>query len=584
MSAKSCQLCGKALGRMRVGGDGDFCSREHRNQFRLRKGMDRLQEANKVASLMRRRENPRQMLAAQLISTPVMERRGALKSAPFPERHPLIGFAALRPALYRPEVPRRDRHLSVPAGPRTPTERRELTLASFLDAARARPKPMRSARKISKSEVRIPHGSAVRTRFPVSGPADAPRESSALLHMNRRASFEVLDVGMEAPGPAYIQKVCRFQMGVAVRTIATAQKTLPGPCFERRIPSQRASRRFSKPRSGSLVAAPLRSVALASVAISTEPLPCTVPSPERDLRIPSLPYRVSANALGQQGCLAPGGAAASAESPAERSYEGFWETRMRANSVWLPSAALRPAALSGRGWLNAPAALGLGDRYRLAEVPFAGSDWTFDYKPIALQGFLSAPPRVATAPVAPVGLEEDFNSGLARWTGETGDWRLDAAGARPAGLALFQPSLALSDYDFEFLARIEHRGMTFVFRASNHSNYHKVTLGLAESGRYELRRSVVIGGIEEPAVVSPLGEIIRAGSAFTVKIGTRRNDFAISLEGEAVSHWTDGRLPAGGIGFTALRGDRARVYWVRVAPLGGPNSEAANGRLPRSIQ
>ena len=112
---------------MRVGTDGDFCSREHRNQFRLRKGMDRLQEANKVASLMRRRENPRQMLPAQLVSSPVMERRGALKSAPFPGTPDTDRVYALRPALYRPGVPRRDRHLSVPAGPRTPTERRELT-------------------------------------------------------------------------------------------------------------------------------------------------------------------------------------------------------------------------------------------------------------------------------------------------------------------------------------------------------------------------------------------------------------------------------------------------------------------------
>ncbi len=564
---------------MRVGADGDFCSREHRNQFRLRKGMDRLQEANKVASLMRRRENPRQMLTAQLVSSPVMERRGALKSAPFPARQMLIAFTALRPALYRPGIPRRDRHLSVPAGPRTPTERRELTIPP----APVRPKPVRSARKTSKSVVRIPQGSAVPTRFPVSGPADAPRESGALLHMNRRASFEVLEVGMVAPGPAYIQKVCRFQKVVAVRTMDTAQKTLSGLRFERRIPAQRASRRFSKPRNGSLVAASLRSVPLASIAIATEPLPCTVPSPERDLRIPSLLYRVSANAMGQQCCIPPT-RAADAGAPTGRFCEGFWETRIRPGSAWLPSAALRPAALSGRGWLRAPAAWGLDDRYRLAEIPFAGADWTFDYKPTPLQGFLSAPPRVEIAPAAPVGLDEDFNSGLGRWTGDTGDWRLDAAGARPAGLALFQPSLALGDYDFEFLARIEQRGLTFVFRASNHSNYHKVTVGLAESGRFELRRSVVIGGIEEPAVVSPLGALIRAGSAFTVKIGTRRNDFAISLEGEAVSHWTDGRLPAGGIGFTALRGDRARVYWVRVAPLGGPNFEAANNRLPRSIQ
>src|SRR5947199_1397115 len=59
MNAKTWQLCGKPLGRIRVGADGDFCSREHRNQYRLRQGMDRLTEANKMASLMRRREQPK---------------------------------------------------------------------------------------------------------------------------------------------------------------------------------------------------------------------------------------------------------------------------------------------------------------------------------------------------------------------------------------------------------------------------------------------------------------------------------------------------------------------------------------------
>jgi hypothetical protein len=53
----------EAVKRLRVGGDGDFCSREHRTQHRLRLGMDRLEEANKVTSLMRRRENPRHISA-----------------------------------------------------------------------------------------------------------------------------------------------------------------------------------------------------------------------------------------------------------------------------------------------------------------------------------------------------------------------------------------------------------------------------------------------------------------------------------------------------------------------------------------
>src|SRR5579864_3658754 len=59
MNARTCLLCGKPLSRIWVGAGEDFCSREHRNQYRLRRGMDRLQEASKVASVMRRRENPK---------------------------------------------------------------------------------------------------------------------------------------------------------------------------------------------------------------------------------------------------------------------------------------------------------------------------------------------------------------------------------------------------------------------------------------------------------------------------------------------------------------------------------------------
>src|SRR5580692_3347786 len=66
MNGRTCQLCGKALSRFTVGSGGDFSSREHRNQFRLRLGMDRLLEANKVASLMRRRENAKVIPSAQL--------------------------------------------------------------------------------------------------------------------------------------------------------------------------------------------------------------------------------------------------------------------------------------------------------------------------------------------------------------------------------------------------------------------------------------------------------------------------------------------------------------------------------------
>jgi hypothetical protein len=100
MGARTCLLCGKPLSRIWAGTGEDFCSREHRNQYRLRRGMDRLLEASKVASVMRRRENPRQIPTASLRSTGPSSQRGFNNPQP-PRDLQLAGFAPpkLRPAL-----------------------------------------------------------------------------------------------------------------------------------------------------------------------------------------------------------------------------------------------------------------------------------------------------------------------------------------------------------------------------------------------------------------------------------------------------------------------------------------------------
>jgi hypothetical protein len=129
MSERTCQLCGKPLSRIRVGGGEEFCSREHRTQYRLRRGMDRLQEANKVASLMRRRENPKPIAVS-----PVAEIvwRGYFQSMPdtsqtvrIPPRIglgrripglPAAGHVAARPAGSPSRIERRAAQRSVEPG------------------------------------------------------------------------------------------------------------------------------------------------------------------------------------------------------------------------------------------------------------------------------------------------------------------------------------------------------------------------------------------------------------------------------------------------------------------------------------
>lgn len=103
MNARTCQLCGKPLGRIRVGAGEDFCSREHRNQYRLRQGMDRLQEANKVASVMRRREQLRPLSGLQPGVPSAAARRGFL-GVPFPSAVHAAGAARAAFELPRPRA------------------------------------------------------------------------------------------------------------------------------------------------------------------------------------------------------------------------------------------------------------------------------------------------------------------------------------------------------------------------------------------------------------------------------------------------------------------------------------------------
>jgi hypothetical protein len=467
--------------------DGDFCSREHKNQFRLRRGMDRLQEANKVASLMRRREIPRQIPPAMLLISPAMEPRPAVIGA-FRAHSAHAGFASTRPLLYRPKIAAAARYL----------------------------KSIKGRGQAAPARVAAPAA----LRFVVQrAPAGCPK-----LHVATKETLR---------------------------------------------PSQAGAIHNAAANKGQV--------------LTERPYPA-LPIPEPPLRIPGGPSPLLRTAARSRGLVPLVVARLNGVGQTQHLGSAPWNTAVRAASLMLSDAIIGHPGLAAAG-LRALDSLrnGAENTYRLAEVPFAPSDSTFDYRPMSLHGSLAAlPAEPASAPS--LVLEEDFTGGLERWSGDTSGWRLDAAGARPMGLAFLQQSLPLADYEFEFLVRVAKGSVTFVFRASNASNYHKITLALGQAGRYELQRSIVIGGAEESCDVVSLPDQFRSGTALTVKACARRNDFSVLVEEETVARWTDGRLPTGGIGFTASKEDRARIYWVRVTALGNANSEAGPSRLPRSLQ
>ncbi len=198
-------LCGKPLSRIWVGAGEDFCSREHGNQYRLKRGMDRLTETNKISSLMRRRENPRLITAASLPLDSASSRRG------FPEEKiPAAGgtrFPFLRPLSVSstPRIsPVSDRYLeprlSRLAGASQPRQP-DSSLLRFSAGKTARVAPMRR----TELPVRIPRARAALLRDRILGTAGEHRGFGAPRHTGIRvhAGFGgMAPARIEPPGAA----------------------------------------------------------------------------------------------------------------------------------------------------------------------------------------------------------------------------------------------------------------------------------------------------------------------------------------------------------------------------------------------
>jgi hypothetical protein len=160
-------------------------------------------------------------------------------------------------------------------------------------------------------------------------------------------------------------------------------------------------------------------------------------------------------------------------------------------------------------------------------------------------------------------LEDRFDAGLGNWVGGVGDWKVDVAGVRPGTLALFAPSLAMIDYDLEFLARIDQKSLSWVFRAADEQNYHLATIAYSPQGR-TFTRSSVIEDAPGLSVTTPVRSAASPKAAVTILTRVRGNDFTVSIDGETIERWSDNRLSIGGVGFLGAPDKRARLYWVRM--------------------
>jgi len=173
---------------------------------------------------------------------------------------------------------------------------------------------------------------------------------------------------------------------------------------------------------------------------------------------------------------------------------------------------------------------------------------------------------------AAIAFADDFRSGLDAWESRsnlTRSWSYDNAGfVRPGPLAIFKPTLELTDYRFEFLAEIDQKAMGWAFRAEDLNNYYAMKFVVVKPGPLPLIhivRYAVINGKEGPHVEKPLPITVRPDMLYRIQITARGGDFTTMAQGQVVDFWSDTRLAHGGIGFFCNRGERARLRWVEVS-------------------
>lgn len=173
---------------------------------------------------------------------------------------------------------------------------------------------------------------------------------------------------------------------------------------------------------------------------------------------------------------------------------------------------------------------------------------------------------------AAISLGDDFRSGLGDWEGR-GDWSrqwsYDSSGfVRTGPLALYKPSLSLTDYRMEFLGQIEKKSMGWVYRAQDAENYYASKITLVRGGPLPvavIERFAVVNGKESRRERLPLPLQIQADTLYRVRVDVRDNGFTLTVQGQVVDHWSDDRLQSGGVGFFSGKGELARLRWVEIS-------------------
>ncbi len=147
-------------------------------------------------------------------------------------------------------------------------------------------------------------------------------------------------------------------------------------------------------------------------------------------------------------------------------------------------------------------------------------------------------------------------------------WTSDAAGfVHPGALALYRPSLGLTDYQMQFVGTIDKKGLSWVVRAADFNNYYTLRLTVLKPGPVPsigVTRYAVIDGKIEDQVTTPLLMSARSDTVYRVSLDVQGDHYALSVQGQPVDSWSEPRLAQGGVGFFSDQDAASRITAVQV--------------------
>jgi hypothetical protein len=154
--------------------------------------------------------------------------------------------------------------------------------------------------------------------------------------------------------------------------------------------------------------------------------------------------------------------------------------------------------------------------------------------------------------------------------GWTTTWGIDAPINKGKQISIYRPSMAMTDYRFEFRGQIERKSLGWIFRAANPKNYYVMKLETIKPGANPLVALVkyaVIDGKETTRTQVMLPFEVKLDTLYQVRLDVRGDKFSTYVQGKLVDFWTDNRVKLGGAGFYSDAGERAAVKTSQLSYL-----------------